>query len=84
MLLTTFTEMKAQVDAAYAKLEETWAKYKDIEVQKDFALAIQGKTPFTGILFDLRKRFGKGQTVEILKQNWREAGDLILKVLFKK
>jgi hypothetical protein len=79
----TFTEMKKKVDDAYAVLEDVWAKNKDIEVQKDFALAIQKKTPFTGILFDLRKRFGKDQTVELLKKNWREAGDLILKVLFK-
>jgi hypothetical protein len=76
--------MKAKVDESFTVLVDVWAKTKDIEAQKDFALAIVGKTPFTGLLFDLRKRFAKEQSVELLKKNWREAGDLILKVLFKK
>lgn len=72
------------MEDAFVVLVDVWEKTKDIEVQKDFALAISGKTPFTGLLFDLRKRFAKEQSVELLKKNWREAGDLILKVLFKK
>lgn len=79
-----YFEMKAKVDDAFTTLVAVWAENKDIEVQKDFALAIVGKTPFTGILFDLRKRFGKDQTLEQLKAEWRNYGDGIVKVMFKK
>ncbi len=52
--------------------------------QKDFAAAIAKKTPFTGILFELRKRYGMDQNVNQLKAEWRDYADGILKVLFKK
>jgi RNA ligase len=79
----TFTAMKEKVEDAYATLETVWHESKDIENQKDFAMAIVKRTPFNGILFDLRKRFGKEQTLEMLKNSWRSAGDLIIKILFK-
>jgi hypothetical protein len=74
-------EYQDKVDGAYDNLENLWRQTHEIPVQKDFALSIVGKTPFTGILFNLRK---KGvQSVELLKQEWRSNPDLIVKVLFK-
>ena len=73
---------KAKVDSAYSQLVELWQANHAIENQKDFALSIVGKTPFTGVLFNLRKK-GKTQTVEDLNQAWRDNGDGIVKTLFK-
>lgn len=73
-----FKHYKSQVDSAYTQLEGLWHEYKDVESQKDFALSIQGKTPFTGLLFTTRKN------KSVLKEEWRKAEDHINKVLFKK
>ena len=84
-LLATYPEIrdcfyhyKEIVDAAYTTLEDIWEQYKNVEVQKDFALSIQGKTPFTGLLFTARKN------KTTLKEEWGKAEDHINKVLFKK
>lgn len=78
-----FAEMKDRVDAAYEKLKSVWLETVHIESQKDFALSIQGKTPFTGLLFTLRKKYAGDQSEELLKQAWRESSDSILKVMFQ-
>jgi hypothetical protein len=75
---------KERVDSAYAKVESIWNQTWQIENQKDFALSIVGKTPFSGILFNLRKQFGKNQNLAGLKQMWRDSGDNIVKILFSK
>jgi hypothetical protein len=82
-LKETFEDMKTKVGEAYTTLEAVWYESKDIEIQKDFAMAIVKRTPFNGILFDLRKRFGTGQTVEMLKTSWRDSAEPIAKILFK-
>ncbi len=89
-LLTYFPEVteayrkvKEKVHAAYDHLEAVWRASWQIEGQKEFALAVVGKTPFTGILFSLRKERGKDQTVALLKKAWRNSADGIAKVLFK-
>lgn len=88
-LLTYFPEYEVEyrkveekVNTAFDGLVEIWEKNWHIEGQKEFAFAIVPKTRFTGILFDIRKEFGKEQTLEILKKKWRESDTLILKVLF--
>lgn len=75
-------EQEDKVNSAYKELESLWAANWQIENQKEFALSIVGKTPFTGILFNLRKRLGKSQTVKDLRAEWRDSGDYILKVLY--
>lgn len=82
-LLTYFPEVKEElervnekVQSAYAELIRVWDSTKDIETQKDFALAIKDKTPFTGILFEARKKGLEPKTL------WRNASDRILNVLF--
>lgn len=87
-LLTYYPEVKdvlyrykEQVDKAWDNLLEVWSKYYQIENQKEFALAIVGKTPFTGLLFNLRKKYGKDQTLAHLKEAWKGNADGIEKVL---
>ena len=49
-----FQRIQGLYTGLVADLEQVYQKHKDIQVQKDFALAIQG-TPFSGALFSLRK-----------------------------
>jgi hypothetical protein len=74
---TVYRECEDKVNSAYAELEKVWAASKDIENQKEFALSIVGKTPFTGVLFTARKMKVN------LKEQWQKHGDGILKTLFK-
>jgi len=69
---------KELVDTAHAELDELWTQYKDVKDQKDFALSIQGKTAFTGVLFNARKNKTS------LKEEWAKAESYIDKTLFKK
>jgi|LSQX01.2.fsa_nt_gb hypothetical protein len=87
-LLTYFNEaaeavykLKSQVQAAYIQLLETWSECKDIENQKDFALAVQGRTPFVSLLFQVRKEHGKAQSARHLRELWRISEAQILKFL---
>lgn len=75
-------EVKAKVDAEYGKLLKTWADTHDIEDQKEFALAIRPRTKFTGLLFGIRKKMGKGQAEEDLRKAWRDSVDIISKTIF--
>jgi RNA ligase len=78
-----YRAMETKVKDAHARLAEVWEANWQIEGQKEFAQAIQGKTPFTGILFALRRAHGANQTRERLDQAWRDSAEMILKVLFK-
>jgi len=71
-----------RVHEAYEQLEEVWRTSQGIEVQKDFALTIKGKTKFTSLLFELRKKHGANIPQDALKSFWRESTDLIIKNLF--
>lgn len=76
-----YGEYKAKVDAAFDQLLALWRETWQIPNQKDFALSIVGKTPFTAILFSYRKE--KEQTEEGLRKVWRSSADGIVKQLFK-
>lgn len=78
-----FRKCQTKVQTAYEQLEQVWRETRSIPVQKDFAMAIIGRTPFTGLLFQLRKNCGENQTVDDLKNLWRNSSDAILKILFK-
>lgn len=67
-----------QLENGYMKLYSVWDKTKDIVSQKEFALTIKDKTPFTGVLFNARK------TGKDLKDVWLESTDLIIKIIGKK
>ena len=60
-----------------------WSVTKDIRVQKDFALAIDGTTPFAGLLFTLRSHHGNKGTEQDLRRLWLSSEDIIVKRLFK-
>ena len=47
-------DIQREVDNAYRELAIAWDKYKELESQKDFALAIKD-VPYNGILFQTRK-----------------------------
>lgn len=88
-LLTYFPDLAEVVDQvdktisdAYAALCRLWSDTWRIEDQKEFALAIVGKTPFTGILFQLRKDLGYKQTEKDLRAAWRVADAAIIKAYF--
>ena len=61
--LTYFPEFQEQYDrisnainSLKNRIQDVWDTTKEIEVQKDFALAVMAsKVPFTGVLFNLRK-----------------------------
>jgi hypothetical protein len=67
----------SKVDKAFCELDALWNTTKHIENQKEFALSIAGKTPFTSILFNIRKAKAN------LKDEWRKSEDIIVKNLFK-
>lgn len=79
-----YYEYKSKVLESFVKLAQVWEENYRIESQKDFAIAIQGKTPFTGMLFDLRKKHGQDQRFGHLLEMWRNSSDKILKHVFNK
>jgi hypothetical protein len=78
-----YRAIERKVKEAHVRLGEAWEASWRIVDQKAFAQAIQGKTPFTGILFGLRRAHGAEQTRALLDQAWRDSAEMILKVLFK-
>lgn len=76
----TYYELKIRVLNDYITLLETWADHKDIEDQKEFALAVKNH-PFSGLLFHIRKELGEEQTSKDLRQLWRSSEKVILKRL---
>jgi hypothetical protein len=78
-----FYRLKSKILAAYVELLQVWADHKDIEEQRDFALAIQGRTPFTFMLFNVRKAYGKAQKAKHLGEEWHKGEAQILKFVLK-
>lgn len=77
-------ETRDRVDRAYAEAAAVWEAYQGIKDQGDFARAIRGKTPFTGLLFSARKALGgpsKGGD-EVLRGLWRKSPELVTKALY--
>lgn len=95
----SFLATKKRLEEEYQKLERVWQDTWQIKGgkanQKDFALAIQGRTPFTALLFKLRiqkinreratkKKMFYDETEELLQDIWRSSADLIYKTLYYK
>lgn len=83
-VITYFPECKEKVDFLQGELDymmsvllQLWEDFSGLESQKEFALAIQGKTPLSGILFKCRQTGGD------VKSLFRNSGDMILKNLEK-
>ena len=79
-LTTSVEKLTVELQRQYDDLVAIWDAAKAIEVQKDFALAIVKKTPYTSILFNLRKKVGTKGTIEDLKEVWRTDATLELVV----
>lgn len=71
---------KAQIMEQYAHMLEVWCDAKQLESQKEFALAILKKTPYTGVLFEARKQNADSKAIRRL---WKENPEGILKNLSK-
>lgn len=89
-LLTYFPEVKDQYFSLKNKVENlfnemllVWSKNKNIQDQKTFALAIKDQTPFTSVLFNIRKKFGFEPTDKQLRKEFIGAQPLILRNLLK-
>ena len=76
-----FYSVKERTDKFYDDLVKVWETTWQIPVQKDFALTILGKTPFTSLLFTLRKVHGQNQSKDKLRALWKDSSDIILKHL---
>jgi hypothetical protein len=76
-----FRACRAKVEGALAELVALWAAHRGVESQKEFAQAVSGRSPFTPLLFQMRKRHGSDGTEEQLRQAFRAAEDQILKWL---
>jgi hypothetical protein len=82
-LRDTYEDYRQRVESAWQQLVAVWSASWQIAEQKAFAQAIQGRTPFTGLLFGLRKAHGANQTRDQLRQAWRDAEEMILMALFR-
>lgn len=74
--------VKKTLEEHWDGLLTAWRRYAKIGGQKDFAMSVRGE-PFYDILFDMRKRYGDGQTVELLREVWRSDPDRISKRLYR-
>jgi hypothetical protein len=79
---SAFEAVEEKLQIAWVALKQIWQDNREIVGQKEFALAILGKTPFTGMLFQVRKQDKDSQSVEHLREIWQASADIIVKVLF--
>lgn len=75
-------DLEKEINIHWNSLYNTWNIAKDITDQKEFAITITKKynTPFSGILFTMKKNSMIGD-VEELKKMWRSSSDNIIKYL---
>lgn len=78
----SYLKLKNKVEQEYQSLLTLWREHKDIESQKDFALAVK-HSQFSSLLFQTRKKFGTQQTENNLRKEFLGASDLIIKRLCK-
>jgi hypothetical protein len=86
-ILNYFPYLKSRIEEfeliiadLFTDLYVVWKMCKDIEDQKTFAICIKDITPFSGILFGLKKQ-GNIHDFNALKHEWSQSSDIILKVL---
>jgi hypothetical protein len=77
-------QVRAEVHAAWEGLRTVWERTWRIDGQADFARAIVGATPFTGLLFSLRRRHGAEQTEVGLRRLWLDSAEEIVKALYER
>lgn len=67
---------------AYASLWQVAREAYGIVNQKDFALSIKGRTPFSSILFQVRKDHGCNYEERHVRDQWMKSADMIVKALY--
>lgn len=72
-----FIKQKAKLDGVLEELKAAYEQHRHIESQKDFALAIVGKVPMTGVLFNTRKN--KCEVAD----TWKQSTDVIIRHLYE-
>lgn len=77
-----YREVEAKVKQSFEELLEVYNNSQDIDNQKDFAMLVKNN-PFSGILFGLRKKYGKNIPLDKVKEVWNNSGDSIYNTLFK-
>ncbi len=75
--------VRADLEAAWDQLRLAWERTWRIEDQKQFAREVLAATPFSGLLFTLRRARGPAQTEAHLRQLWNGNGDQIIKRLYR-
>ncbi len=75
-VLSVFPELRSQfervsetLEKTYASLLAVWRENHTVVDQKEFALAVKHH-PFSGILFNLKKKYGVEQTEQLLREAW--------------
>lgn len=77
-----FTECSEIMEECYQSMLAKWLEARDLESQKDFALAVKDH-PMASLLFKIRKRCPDANEA-YLAQAWRDSGERITKTLFQK
>lgn len=77
-----YREVEAKVKQSFDELLEVYNNSQDVDNQKDFAMLVKNN-PFSGILFGLRKKYGKNIPLDKVKEVWNNSGDSIYNTLFK-
>lgn len=72
------------INEEFEKLSQVWENNYRIVDQKEFAQSVVKATPFSSLLFQLRRQKGENQKIDDLKFIWENSQDLILKVLNEK
>ena len=80
----TYERYNSLVNDAYFVLEKIFNETQGIKNQKDFAISIIGKTPFIGLLFELRKENGPVSSLKQFQIAWRNNANGILKYVLNK
>ena len=83
-LRETVARVKERLDRAWDEVRAAWEENWRIEDQRDFATAIIRATPFSGLLFALRKELGARQSVEDVRRHWCANAESIVKILFER
>jgi hypothetical protein len=78
-----FNYYNKMLEDAYEQLEKCWFVSQGVASQKKFAELIVGNTPFTGILFQLRKTHGEEYPVDALRKAWRNSETTLVEYVKK-
>ena len=74
-----YMKYKEIINNEYNNLKKLFLETKEIEDQKEFALAVKDNTKYYSILFKLKKELGNNSNIDNLNTIWRQSQNLIEK-----